>query len=493
MAADTVRLFAKLGIPDCPIGQSPIANPLFADCNEASVRVDLMDKICQAIFEARKNTQSDPAWYVDNKIRFDEAMTALNIPPEIRNKIGPHAPLFKRLLTAEGVFNKDGLHIYERENLINWVYVNLHGRCPECTQPSRTSFSKAYFCFIQYQNPHQYLADPEIEKTFQTEGQKRQQENQSLTRAQKIQNVFTKIESGTQIYIVPFFVFIFNISYFLRSCDILFSTDLTSKFGEKVSFLAYILSLLDHIDTAQILWTLYRTGERQGNAGFTVLQNLIGSQILLRRAPSLLWKSFVLYYTAQKAISFLPSSLLQHRYLQVIGRIHHTGFEYVTDLALRIDSYVQHPIRRWLFPCVRYAVRTILYSFAVYTVLLLMESRPVVDSLMELAEAVCQFLVLLVNSCNNMVIFPILYQWEIIKNMSLILAAGQIAPMRGSYFFLYKIFVNFIAWLAERTYLLRGFACYAVIRDLCWMFNLPNPVRYLPYGRNLENSAVLNL
>jgi hypothetical protein len=493
MAAETARLFTKIGIPDCPIGQSFITDPLFADCNEAKIRTELMDKICQAIFEARKNTGSDPTWYVDNKIRFEEAMDALNITPEIIEKIGPNASLFRRLLTADGIFNENGLHVYQKENLINWVYVNRHGRCPECTQSSRTSFSKAYFCFVKYQNPHQYLTDPEIEKTFQTEGQKRQQENQSLTRAQKIQYFFTKIELGTQIYIVPFFIFIFNISYFLRSCDILFSTDLTSKFGEKISFLDYLSSLLNYIDAAQRLWSLYRTGERQGNEGFIVLQNLIGSQILLKRAPSLLWKIFVLYYTAQKAISFLPSRLLHHRYLQALGKIHHTGFDYITDLALRIDSYVQHPIRHWLFPCMRYAVRTVLYCVAVQTALLLMESSPVWDSVIELAEALNEFLTLLINSCNTIVIYPILFQWEILKNMSLILAAGQIAPMRGSYFFLYKSFVNFIAWLSERPNLFRGIACYAVIRDLCWLLNLPNPIRYVPYGRNLENLGALNL
>lgn len=493
MAAETARLFTKIGIPDCPIGQSPIADPLFAECNEAQVRTDLMDKICQAIFEARKNMGSDPVWYVENKIRFDEAMTALDIPQEIRDKIGPNAPLFRRLLTPDGVFNKDGLHICEKENLINWVYVNRHGRCPECTQPSRTSFSKAYSCFVKYQNPHQYLTDPKIEETFQTEEQRRQQAHRSLTREQTIRYIFSKIESGTQIYIVPFFIFIFNISYFLRSCDILFSTELTSKFGEKISFLDHLTSLLDYIDATQKLWTLYRTGEMQGNTGFIVLQNLIGSQILLKRAPSLLWKSFVLYYTVQKAISFLPSRLLHHRYLQALGKIHHIGFDYITDLALRIDSYVQHPIRRWLFPSVRYAVRTVLYCVAVQTALLLMESSPVWDSVIELAEALNEFLTLLINSCNTIVIYPILYQWEILKNMSLILAAGQIAPMTGSYFFLYKSFMNFIAWLSEEPYLFRGIACYAVIRDLCWLLNLPNPIRYVPYGRNLENLGALNL
>lgn len=495
MAARSVDLFKRFGIPDCPISHGPVTDPLFADCNEAQIRTDLMDQICKKIFEVNQETGSYPDWYSENGIRFSEAMDVLKIDLKIRERIGPDAPSYRRLLTSEGTFNEEGLHLFEKDLLINWLYRGQSAHCPQCIQPCSTAFSKAYYCFVKYQNPDIYLTDKDIEKTFQTEKQRRQGINRSLSTSHTIYRIFHTIETGTQHYLIPLAIFTINIWYFLVACDTIFATNLTSKFNEiydKTHHIhSKIIAGLKYSEYAQMAWTFFRTGGIAGNDGLSVYIGLLNSHLMFipKNAPLHLVRIVAVYYSAQKLGKIvLPAQALNHRYIVRLRTMQTAALDHVSNLSLRIDAFVQRQIGRWLIPSLLYSFRFLLYTGAFYLAALLLKS----DLAQEITRLLFVLVVALVNSIHQR-IRPFFNGWEAMKNLCLILSSGGIRPIAGNNYFTYEKIFSWLGSLSQRSYIFRGYACYAVMRDICWLLKIPNPIRYVPYLRNWESSPLLNL
>lgn len=496
MASNSVDLFKRFGIPDCPISHGSVTDPLFADCNEAQIRTDLMDQICKKIFEVKQETGKDPIWYTENGIRFSKAMEALKIDPKIRERIGPDAPSYRRLLTSEGTFNEEGLHLFEKDLLINWLYRGQSAHCPQCIQPCSTAFSKAYYCFVKYQNPDIYLTDKDIEKTFQTEKQRRQGINRSLSVTHTIHRIFHTIEAGTQNYLIPLAIFTVNIWYFLIACDTIFATNLTSKFAEMYDKTHHIHSKitigLEYSEYAQMAWTFFRTGGIAGNDALSVYVGLLNSHLFFipKAVPShYLVQVVAVYYAAQKIGKMvLPAQVLNYRYIERFRTMQTAALDHVSNLSLRIDAFVQRQIKHWLIPFVLYSFRFAHYTYVFYLATSLLKS--------DLAEEIVLDLHILTIALMNSVhqrIVPFMNGWEAMKVLFLMLSSGGIRPLVGNNYFAYRSLFRLVVFFTQRSYIIRGFACYAVMRDICWLLKIPNPICYVPYLRNWESSPLLNL
>ncbi len=166
MSVQRPDLFHHLRDPSCIISHEMTTTPVFTSCNEGGIRAHLMDRICKEIFQIMRDRETFPDWYTDRGIDFVRAMDALHISEQVRDRIGPQtARNNNRLLSEDGCFNKDGLHIYEKNELNrNLERTDL---CASCRQPSEMVISKAYYCYVKYQNPHHFLEHPEVEREFQ--------------------------------------------------------------------------------------------------------------------------------------------------------------------------------------------------------------------------------------------------------------------------------------------------------------------------------------
>lgn len=485
------HLFSSFGVRDCPIALSPITDPLFTYCNEAKTRLELIDRICSEIFEARQKTGEYPGWYSENGIRFSEAMNALKIGPEIQNKIGPDAPAYRRLLTPEGIFSSNGLHAYQTESLIDWLYRGQRSYCPECSQPSGAAFSKAYHCFVKYQDPDRYLTDESIQQTFQTEKQRREGVNRSLANHARIQRFLAAVESGTRDYLVPAAIFTINVQYFLIACDTFFAANLASKFSLSYDVQDYIITGLKCIENAQIIWTFLRTGAAwRSNESLSLYGNLLATHFFFipHSIPTRCLQIFAIYYSVQKiGKKILPAQVLHHRYMEQLGNIHTKIFEPMSNLALRIDTFVQRQIGRWLFPFLRYSFRCSLYL----VVFCLAAQALKKESAQKITAELYALITLLLNQVHT-TIKPYLNTWEATKNICLILQNGMIRPLLGNNYIVYRLMFSDVAWLTSGKYLARSYACYVVFRDMCWLLKLPNPIQYVPFLRRFENAPLLN-
>ncbi len=166
MAAIRPDLFHHFQGATCGISLERVQNPVFTTCDEAPLRADLMDRICQEIFRERKKTGEYPRWYTERGIEFSPTMDALKISTAVRAKIGPEASESCRLLTEEGLFHRDGLHLYDRENLDRAFQTKKE--CPICkNNTGEIAFSKAYFCYVKYQDRDYYLKDASLYREFQ--------------------------------------------------------------------------------------------------------------------------------------------------------------------------------------------------------------------------------------------------------------------------------------------------------------------------------------
>jgi hypothetical protein len=485
------HLFSSFAARDCPIYLSPITDPLFTYCNQAKTRLELIDRICSEIFEAQQKTGEYPAWYAENGIRFSEAMDALKIDPEIQNKIGPDAPAYRRLLTPEGIFSSNGLHAYQTESLIDWLYRGQRSYCPECSQPSGAAFSKAYHCFVKYQDPDRYLTDESIQQTFQTEQQRREGVNRSLANNTKIQRFLAAVESGTRNYLLPAAIFTINVRYFLIAYDTFFAANLTSKFSLSYDVQDYIITGLTWMENTQIVWTFLRTGAaRRSNDYLSLYENLLATHFFFipHSIPTRCLQIFAIYYSVQNiGKMILPAQVLHHRYMEQLGNIHTKIFEPMSNLALRIDAFVQRQIGRWLFSFLRYSFRCSLYLVVFCLAAFALKK----ESALKITAGLNALIVLLINQVHK-TIKPYLDTWEATKNICLILQNRAIWPLLVNNYIVYRHMFSDIVWLTGGKYLGRSYACYVVFRDMCWLLKLPNPIRYVPFLRRFENAPILN-
>jgi hypothetical protein len=148
--------------PFCAILYDETKQPAWTACNEGADRAIVIDKLCQAIFDARTRG-SDPSWYTEQGIQYETAMRELGITDEVKDRIGPQAKAASLLLAANGAFNLDGLHIFDWEKLVE----NLEkGRlCPNCrNRKAKMAFSKAYYCYVKYGDCNRYLTDAAVQR-----------------------------------------------------------------------------------------------------------------------------------------------------------------------------------------------------------------------------------------------------------------------------------------------------------------------------------------
>ncbi len=471
MSVQRPNLFQKFVDLQCPLTWGEISEPFFTTCNEAEARTQWIDRICREIFETRRTTGEYPAWYTERGIQFEAAMDGLSVDPTVRSKIGPLATNNERLLDNEGYFNPDGLHLYDREGIVPWIH--SRGTCPKCTRVSNVAVSKAFWCYIKYENSNHYLLHPEVAGEFQISSLR------THVQFTQIQQKCIELVS----YLIHFAIFTVHSYYAILTIDTLFKTDSSLILNYSLKIHNFLLKYISMIDSP----LMFPIHERLGTAPLISELRMYHAYLqthfeyIPESLPNKLILGFAFYLTAIRIAKLIP---LNNRLVQMISRAHTAVWNEIADLVSRIDDFIQPYFLSWgnlVFTSYLRAAFYLVTMTYLCTWILGKNFPPIILEKFDQMEGI---LVMLTNK---------ILVWESIKSLCYGLNAGLIIPfLRNPMSDYFSLFLTLGYIMENHSTLLRLYSFYATYRDLSNLLKIPNVGRYIPYVRSYIDHPLAN-
>jgi hypothetical protein len=280
------NLFSNLMAPKCPILFDHTTEPVMTSCNEGTLRAKLIDRICHEILKANARG-SRPSCFTERGILFNEAMQALAIPEDTQRRIGPSAPSSTRLLTQEGIFNADGLHIFDMNELASAMTASDAARCPNCRlQPSQMAISRSYYCYIKYNNPYVHLTNQRAAREFEKKVQVQDRINRSAHLSHAMSKLIAGREWALRRVLLPAAACTIFAHYALITIDMVFKSNLSLLSRLAFDFHSSISQKLSLLQWAIGFYTYMRSGAWSSS----VWEMVYGQLIITHRGilPSIL-------------------------------------------------------------------------------------------------------------------------------------------------------------------------------------------------------------